>query len=144
MPRLRPHAVLLLATLFSISACKRHTQQIGPMPITLQTDWYPQPEHGGFYHALLKGYYKDEGLDIQIVPGGPYISGEQQVSSGAAQFSMGSSDQVLVAVSRGLPFIALEATMQQDPQAIMLHKDSPVQTFSHLNGPAIPVKLRPI
>jgi NitT/TauT family transport system substrate-binding protein len=139
-PRLRPHAVLLITTLFSLSACKRQAQPIGPIPITLQTDWYPQPEHGGFYDALLKGYYKDEGLDIHIVPGGPYISGEQQVSGGAAQFAMGSSDQVLVAVSRGLPVIAVEATMQQDPQAIMLHKDSPVQTFADLNGHAIAVK----
>jgi NitT/TauT family transport system substrate-binding protein len=139
-PRLRPHAVLLITTLFSLSACKRQAQPTGPIPITLQTDWYPQPEHGGFYDALLKGYYKDEGLDIHIVPGGPYISGEQQVSGGAAQFAMGSSDQVLVAVSRGLPVIAVEATMQQDPQAIMLHKDSPVQTFADLNGHAIAVK----
>jgi NitT/TauT family transport system substrate-binding protein len=139
-PRLRPHAILLIATLFSLSACKRHVQPTGRIPITFQTDWYPQPEHGGFYDALLKGYYKDEGLDIHIAPGGPYVSGEQQVSGGAAQFSMGSSDQVLVAVSRGLPVIAVEATMQQDPQAVMLHEDSSVQNFADLNGHAIAVK----
>lgn len=139
-PRLRPHAILLIAILIPLSACKRQSQPTGPIPITLQTDWYPQPEHGGFYDALLKGYYRDEGLDIHIVPGGPYISGEQQVSGGAAQFAMGSSDQVLVAVSRGLPVIAVEATMQHDPQAIMLHKDSPVQNFADLNGHAIAVK----
>jgi len=139
-PRLRPHSILLIATLCSLTACKRHAQPTDPIPVTLQTDWYPQPEHGGFYDALLKGYYKDEGLDIHIAPGGPYVSGEQQVSGGAAQLAMGSSDQVLVAVSRGLPVIAVEATMQQDPQAVMLHKDSPVQDFADLNGHAIAVK----
>src|SRR5271170_5352523 len=133
-PRLRPHAILLIATLFSLSACKRQAQPTGPIPITLQTDWYPQPEQGGFYDALLKGYYKEEGLDIHIAPGGPYISGEQQVSGGAAQLAMGSSDRVIVAVSRGLPVIAVAATMQQDPQAIMLHKESPVQNFGDLDG----------
>ena len=34
-----------------------------------QADWYPQPEHGGFYDAVVKGYYKDEGLDVEIIPG---------------------------------------------------------------------------
>jgi NitT/TauT family transport system substrate-binding protein len=139
-PRLRPQSILLIVMLCGFAACKRQEQPAGPVLITLQTDWYPQPEHGGFYDALLKGYYKDEGLDVRIVPGGPYISGEQQVSGGAAQFAMGSSDQVLVAVSRGLPVIAIAATMQQDPQAVMLHKGSPVQNFAELNGHAVAVK----
>lgn len=137
---LKPNTVLLIATLCLLTGCKRQAQSTGPVVITLQTDWYPQPEHGGFYDALLKGYYKEEGLDVHIVPGGPYVSGEQQVSGGAAQFAMGSSDQVLVAVSHGLPLIAVAATMQQDPQAIMLHKNSPVQSFADLNGYAVAVK----
>jgi NitT/TauT family transport system substrate-binding protein len=45
--------------------------------VTLQADWYPQPEHGGFYTALVKGYYQDEGLDVTIQPGGPYLVVEQ-------------------------------------------------------------------
>lgn len=139
-PRLRPHTILLVALLCSLTACKRPAQSTGPITITLQTDWYPQPEHGGFYDALLKGYYKDEGLDVRITPGGPYISAEQQVSGGAAQVAMGSSDQVLVAVARGLPLIAVAATMQQDPQAIMLHQDSPIHSFADLNGHSIAVR----
>jgi len=139
-PRARLLALFLIATLCSFTACKRQPPTTGPAVITLQTDWYPQPEHGGFYDALLKGYYKDEGLDVHITPGGPFVSAENQVSGGVAQFAMGSSDQVLVAVSRGLPVVAVMATMQQDPQAIMLHKNSPIQSFSDLNGHTIAVK----
>ncbi|HWW23869.1 MAG TPA: ABC transporter substrate-binding protein [Edaphobacter sp.] len=139
-PRLRPQSILLIAGLCLLTGCKHRVQPTDPIVITLQTDWYPQPEQGGFYDALLKGYYKEEGLDIRIAPGGPYISGEQQVAGGAAQLAMGSSDQVLVAVSRGLPVIAVAATMQQDPQAIMLHKESPIQNFADLNGHSIAVK----
>jgi NitT/TauT family transport system substrate-binding protein len=139
-PRTRLLALFLIATLCSLAACKRQPPTTGPAGITLQTDWYPQPEHGGFYDALLKGYYKDEGLDVHITPGGPFVSVENQVSGGAAQFAMGSSDQILVAVSRSLPVVAVMATMQQDPQAIMLHKNSPVQSFADLNGHTIAVK----
>ena len=87
------------------SACERRkacaagasgsTGKTGLTKVTLQADWYPQPEHGGFYTALVKGYYKDEALDVTIQPGGPYTVVEQQVSVGAAQFGMGSSDRTL-------------------------------------------------
>ena len=108
--------------------------------VTLQADWYPQPEHGGFYTALAKGYYRDEGLDVAIQPGGPYMVVEQQVSVGAAQFGLGSSDRTLESVAGGQPLIAVAATMQRDPQGIMLHKDSPVHSFDDLNGHTISIK----
>jgi NitT/TauT family transport system substrate-binding protein len=108
--------------------------------VTLQADWYPQPEHGGFYTALAKGYYKEEGLDVTIKPGGPYVVVEQQVSVGAAQFGMGSSDRTLESVADGQPLVAVAATMQRDPQGIMVHKDSPIRSFPDLNGHTVSIK----
>jgi NitT/TauT family transport system substrate-binding protein len=128
--------VLCLAFL----GCHNAKRDTGLTPVTFQTDWYPQPEHGGFYEALLKGYYRQEGLDVTITPGGPYAIAEQQVSTGAAQFAMGSSDRVLEADSRGQSLVAVAATMQHDPQAIMVHADSPVRSFTDLEGRTIAVK----
>jgi NitT/TauT family transport system substrate-binding protein len=134
---MRPTIPLLL--LLTLTACKQKpaTTPDGLTPITLQTDWYPQPEMGGFYQAQFQGLYKAQGLDVTIAPGGPSIIAEQQVATGAAQFAMGSSDQLLVAVSRGLPLVAIAATMQQDPQAIMLHAASPIHDFPGLEGHTI-------
>jgi len=109
----------------------------GLIPVRLQTDWYPQPEHGGFYTALSNGYYKAEGLDVTILPLGQYSSALQVVSSGGAEFGLASSDQILEAVSNGLPLVAVGATMQHDPQGIMVHKNSPVTGFAGLEGHSI-------
>jgi len=130
----------LLASLL-VSGCHGSSTGTGLTKITLQADWYPQPEHGGFYTALAKGYYKDEGLDVSIQPGGPYVSVEQQVSTGVAQFGMGSSDLVLEAVADGQPLVAVAATMQHDPQGIMVRKDSPIRTFADLNGHTVAIKI---
>jgi NitT/TauT family transport system substrate-binding protein len=130
----------LVATL-SVSGCRHSSGEAGLTKVTLQADWYPQPEHGGFYTALVKGYYKDEGLDVTIQPGGPYITVDQQVSSGSAQFGMDSSDKVLESISDGQPIVAVAATMQHDPQGIMVRKDSPIHSFSDLNGHAVAVKI---
>ncbi len=132
--------VFLLLSCSCFTACKG-TQPAatsnGLTPVRLQADWYPQPEQGGYYTAVVKGYYKAEGLDVSILPLGQYTSGLQIVSSGAAEFGLGASDNILEAVSNGLPVVAIGATMQHDPQAVMVHKESPVRTFSDLEGHAV-------
>jgi len=136
----RSSAFLLALTLLTSCKSKPAATPGGLFPIVFQTDWYPQPEHGGFYQADLQGLYKAAGLDVKIVPGGPFVIGDQQVATGAAQFAMGSSDAILVRVSQGLPLVAVAATMQQDPQALMLHEQSPVHTFEQLDGHTIAAK----
>jgi NitT/TauT family transport system substrate-binding protein len=123
-----------------LAGCTAKKSANGLTQVKFQTDWYPQPEQGGFYNALVKGYYKDEGLDVVIVPGGPYLNAEQQVATNSAQFGMGSSDRLLEAVSNEEPLIAVGATMQHDPQAIMVHDESSVHTFADLEGHAVAVK----
>jgi NitT/TauT family transport system substrate-binding protein len=132
--------VLVFVSL-SVLGCRRPAEETGLTKIVFQADWYPQPEHGGFYTALAKGYYKDEGLDVTILPGGPYVTVEQQVSAGAAQLGMGSSDKVLEANSQGQSLVAVAATMQHDPQGIMVRKDSPIHSFSDLNGHSVAIKV---
>jgi NitT/TauT family transport system substrate-binding protein len=126
-----------VAMFASCHASQSVAKSAGLIPVRLQTDWYPQPEHGGFYTALSNGYYKAEGLDVTILPLGQYTSGLQVVLSGGAEFALSSSDQILEAVSNGLPLVAVEATMQHDPQAIMVHKNSPVMGFSDLEGHSV-------
>ncbi len=129
-----------LIFILCIAGCRRDRRGDGLIPIAFQTDWYPQPEHGGFYEALLKGYYRDEGLQVTILPGGPLNSVEQQVALGAAQFAMASSDMVLEFDSQDQHMVAVMATMQQDPQAVMVRAASPVRTFADLDGHAVAVK----
>ena len=61
----RLFAIALFA-LPMLSGCKSSQPASGLVKVKLQADWYPQPEHGGFYDAIVKGYYKDEGLDVTI------------------------------------------------------------------------------
>jgi NitT/TauT family transport system substrate-binding protein len=133
-------AALLAATLSVMLAGCRSTASgsaSGLAPIRLQLDWYPQPEHGGFFAAQLLGYYKAEGLDVTFLPLPQYASAAQMVASGKADIGLGSSDAVLEWNSNGLPLVAIAATMQHDPQAIMVHKDSPIHDFKDLEGHAI-------
>ncbi|MGO9436770.1 MAG: ABC transporter substrate-binding protein [Terracidiphilus sp.] len=127
-------AIFALALLLTGCRSQPTSTANGLTPVRLQLDWYPQPEHGGFFTAELKGYYKAEGLDVTLVPIPEYGSVAQMVSTGKADFGLGSSDQILEWDSNGLPLIAVAATMQHDPQAIMVHAGSPVHDFKDLEG----------
>src|SRR5436190_673086 len=63
--------------------------------VTLQLNWFPEAEHGGFYAALVHGYYRDAGLDVKILAGGPDTPVLQQVARGAATFGVVNADNVL-------------------------------------------------
>ncbi|WP_414661560.1 ABC transporter substrate-binding protein [Horticoccus sp. 23ND18S-11] len=100
----------------------------------LQTDWFPQAEHGGYYQAMVRGFYADAGLDVEIWPGGPGAGIKLKVARGDADFGMDRSDNLILVASGGLPLVMVAATMQHDPQALMVHADSPVKTFRDLDG----------
>jgi NitT/TauT family transport system substrate-binding protein len=141
LPRGIGVATSVLLTLACLAGCHAHRTADGLIPVKFQADWYPQPEHGGFYDAVAKGYYKAEGLDVEIIPGGPYVSSDALVASGAVQFGMNSSDHVLQAIANANePIVAVGATMQHDPQGILLHANSPVHTWGDLNGHTLAVK----
>ena len=42
-----------------------------PRKLIVQLDWMAEPEHGGFYQAQARGFFREEGLDVTLLPGGP-------------------------------------------------------------------------
>jgi NitT/TauT family transport system substrate-binding protein len=105
--------------------------------VRLQTDWFPQAEHGGFYQALAKGFYREAGLDVELLPGGPGANIKPKIVSGDAEFGMNPSTDVIVAASRGLPLLIVGVVLQHDHQALLLHADNPINSFKQLDGQTI-------
>jgi NitT/TauT family transport system substrate-binding protein len=103
-------------------------------PVVLQTDWYAQPEHGGFYQALAKGYYAEEGLAVEIRPGANLNTIPQLVATGRATFAVGALDRMLIQRSQGIPLVTLFPYFQHDPQCVLFHKESGIQTLADLDG----------
>lgn len=109
----------------------------GLRKVVLQSDWFPQAEHGGFYQALAKGFYREAGLDVEILPGGPGATIKLSVAKGIADFGLYRSDDVIVAASRGLPLVMVAAVLQHDPEALLVHAESPVKTLQDLDGRSV-------
>ena len=136
---------MLLFALAGFSACSKQpapradgaSSPAGLRKVRLQTDWFPQAEHGGFYQALAKGFYREAGLDVELLPGGPGANIKPKIVSGDAEFGMNPSTDVIVAASRGLPLLIVGAVLQHDHEALLLHADNPVNSFKQLDGQTI-------
>ena len=129
--RLIKSCILSLTLLVGIS------NALGDPPskkVTLLLDWYPEAENAGYFYALTHGLYARAGLEVRISPIGPNASVEPQVALGKYDFGLGSSDQVLIARSRGVPLVMVMGSLQHDPVGVMVHDGSPVHTFADLEG----------
>ncbi|MGZ0657160.1 ABC transporter substrate-binding protein [Coraliomargarita sp. W4R53] len=131
-----PHLSLLLTASLLILGCgkDKEANENGLIPITLQTDWYAQAEHGGFYQAVVEGYYEEAGLDVTIQQGGPNAMGTQKVVSQSVEFGIGRADDMIVYASNNLPLVMVAALMQHDPQAFLVHEESGINSFKDLDG----------
>lgn len=126
----------LVLAFFPTGCGKKAETAVAPglVKIRFQTDWFPQPEHGGYYQALAKGYYAAEGLDVEILPGGPNAQVMAGVATGRAELGMTNGDDVIVAVARGVPVKMVGAEMQRDPQGILFHNEHPLHSLKDLEG----------
>lgn len=132
-------SLLVVVALVGVSGCGKKAE---PAPtgspslvkVRFQTDWYPQPEHGGYYQALAKGYYAAEGLDVEILSGGPNAQVMAGVATGRVEMGMTNGDDVIVAVARGLPIKMVGAEMQRDAQGILFHTENPLSSLRDLEG----------
>jgi ABC-type nitrate/sulfonate/bicarbonate transport system substrate-binding protein len=86
--------------------------------VKLQLKWRPQFQFAGYYVAAEQGFYREAGLDVTILPGGPNIDAIAAVVDGRAEFGVGSSG-ALVDRARGRPVVVLAAIFQHSP-AILL------------------------
>src|SRR3954470_416480 len=129
---MRRAAVFLFLAQLGVLAAGCGRQATPPTPVRidptlrkaiLQTDWFPQAEHGGFYQALAKGFYAEAGLDVEILGGGPGAGIKLKVAGVDADFGLLRSDDLILAVSRDVPLVMVAADMQHDPLALMVHEE---------------------
>jgi NitT/TauT family transport system substrate-binding protein len=129
-----PRLLLLAVLAFSAAAGAAERK---PVKLTVQLDWVAEPEHGGFYQAAAKGFFREEGLDVTLIPGGPGAHVMPSVATGKADIGQADSTNTLLQQSEGLPVVQFAAVFQDDPSGILVHADSTVQRFEDLQGKTI-------
>ena len=100
--------------------------------VTLQLKWVTQAQFAGYYAALEEGYYKDEGLDVTLKPGGPDITPEQVVASGQAQFGIDWLPSLLSSRDKGSDLINIAQVYTRSGMTQLSWKDSGITTIAKM------------
>jgi len=102
--------------------------------VTLQLNWFPEAEHGGYYAALVHGFFEEEGLSVEILPGGPGSPVIQKLVANQVDFAVGNADQVLTGRNQEANVKALLAPIQMSPRCIMVHESAGIKTLDELQN----------
>ncbi|MGJ8584855.1 MAG: ABC transporter substrate-binding protein [Marinosulfonomonas sp.] len=106
--------------------------------VNMQLGWLASNGILGEVAANKLGYYADEGLSLNVIPGGPNIDGVASVASGRANLgSISSSPSLMLARSAGIPIKCIAAGYQQHPFTYFSLTDNPVVVPTDLIGKSV-------
>jgi NitT/TauT family transport system substrate-binding protein len=128
-------AVCLILSIGCIS--KPSTTAANLEPVSLQLQWIPQAQFAGYYVALYKGWYKEEGIDLTIVPGAADLSAVNEVASKNKDFGTSFLADLTVAVGNGQPVISIAQIQQMNGLLLIAKKSSGIQRPRDLIGKKI-------
>lgn len=106
--------VFVSVPIASVAAQTTQTPASSARIVRIQLKWTHQFQFAGFYAALEQGYFREAGLDVRLLPGGPHIDPAQVVVGGGAEFGIGNSS-LLINHAWGAPVVAVAAILQHSP-----------------------------
>lgn len=107
--------------------------------VKLGMNWVKDVEFAGYYIGIEEGFYRDEGVDLELISGGPNApESVQMVASGTADIGI-SSDliQIFDTIEKGTPLVMFAAKFQQSPAGLASLPDNPVRTAKDMVGKRI-------
>ncbi len=102
--------------------------------VTLQLKWVTQAQFAGYYVAKEKGFYKTEGLDVTIKPGGPDVAPEQVLAGGGADVVVDWMPGALAAREKGEPMVNIAQPFKHSGMMLTCRADTGVKTPGDLKG----------
>ncbi len=100
--------------------------------VTLQLKWVTQAQFAGYYVAKDKGFYKKEGLDVTIKPGGPDVAPEQVLAGGGADVVVDWMPAALAAREKGAAMVNIAQPFKHSGLELTCRADTGIKTPADL------------
>lgn len=132
---------ILLITIMIVGATAcASLQKQKPQPeslkkVTVVLDWTPNTNHTGLYVAKEKGFFTEQGLDVEIIQPSEGTS-DTIVASGKAQFGIGYQEGVTYARAADVPLVSIAAVIQHNTSGFASIRDKNILTPKDFEGKA--------
>jgi len=107
--------------------------------VTLQLKWVTQAQFAGYYVALDNGFYEEEGLNVEIKPGGPDIAPSQVIAGGGADVVLDWMPSALASREKGLNVVNIAQPFASSGMMLTCRKDSGIASPADFAGKTLGV-----
>ncbi|MDE0409824.1 MAG: ABC transporter substrate-binding protein [Alphaproteobacteria bacterium] len=132
---MRKTAIFAAAAMFALSAGLAQAAD----KVTLQLKWVTQAQFAGYYVAADKGFYAEEGLEVEIKAGGPDIAPPQVLAGGGADVILDWMPSALATREKGLPLVNIAQPFKSSGMMLTCRKDTGIKTPEDFRGKTIGV-----
>ncbi|MFQ5399155.1 MAG: ABC transporter substrate-binding protein [Anaerolineae bacterium] len=142
----RGTVALLIVALLSLIlvACSVEPATPTPVPlepVSLQLQWVTQAQFAGYYVALDKGWYREEGIDLTIQPGAPDFIPVDLVTAGIHEFGTSLLADLAIAIQDGKPVVSVAQIQQENGLLLIARKASGIERPTDFTGKRVGVWL---
>jgi NitT/TauT family transport system substrate-binding protein len=111
----------------------------GKDKVVLLLNWYVYSEHAPFFLGKERGYFDQEGIDLDIQEGRGSGVTVQAVAAGTATFGYADVPTMIKGASKGAPVTAVGVALQTSPMAVMGFADKNIRKPDDIKGKTVAV-----
>lgn len=131
-------ALSLLTVLFSLFLSTTGWAKQPPMQkLTVALDWFVNPDHAPLIVAKQQGFFKEQGLEVELIGPADPNDPPKWVAAGKADIGLTYQPELLVHVDHGLPLISIGALIDKPLNCLVALKNGSIQSLSDLKGKRI-------
>ena len=101
--------------------------------VKMVLDWSPNTNHTGLYVAQEKGWFEEQGLEVEIIQ--PSTGGaEAMIASGEVPFGISVQENITQARSQGVPIVSIAAIIQHNTSGFAAPKSKGITSPKDFEG----------
>ena len=104
---------------------------------TMRLEWVIQGQFAGPVVAFDRGYYKEAGIDLKLLPAGPDIKPAVTVAQGTDTFGIGHPNQVIAARSNDVPLVMVMQFGQKSATTYVARKATGITKVQDMAGHSV-------
>ena len=122
-------AVLALAAALLVGAAPLRAEKL-----TILLDWFLNPDHGPIVVALERGFFAEEGLEVELIEPADPNDPPKLVAAGKAPVAISYQPQLHIQAAAGLPLARIGTLVATPLSTLLVLDESPVRSIADLKG----------
>ena len=102
--------------------------------MTLLLDWFVNPDHAPIIVAREKGFFADQGLQVEVIAPAAPSDPPKLIAAGKGDLAISYQPQIHLQVAEGLPLIRVGTLVSTPLNCLLVLKDGPIKKISDLKG----------